>query len=153
MNYNNSTAGFPQQNYNYTQNAVPVYQFPYGASSNLINNAPYNNYMGQNNLQQQQSNQFLKCRPVSSRDEARAFQIDLDGSLWVFTDLGSGKIYTKQINTDGTATFKTYQLTEDQNPYSNQYVTKDQFNKTIQSIVAAIQNNGKEGGGSQIIGL
>ena len=53
-------------------------------------------------------NQFLKCRPVSSKEEARAYQIDLDGSLWVFTDIGNEKIYTKQVNNDGTATFKTY---------------------------------------------
>jgi len=50
----------------------------------------------------------LKCRPVSSKEEAMASQIDLDGSLWVFTDIGNGKIYTKQINNDGTASFRTY---------------------------------------------
>jgi hypothetical protein len=57
----------------------------------LLNNTPYENYMGRmnNNSQNLLSNQFLKCRPVSSKEEARAFQIDLDGSLWVFTDLGN----------------------------------------------------------------
>lgn len=50
----------------------------------------------------------MKCRPVSSKQEAMASQIDLDGSLWVFTDIGNGKIYTKQINNDGTASFRTY---------------------------------------------
>ena len=85
-------------------------------------------------------NQFLKCRPVSSKEEARAYQIDLDGSLWVFTDLGNGKIYTKQVNNDGTATFKTYAFTEDENPYtSTEYVTKDEFNKVIQALMATIQ--------------
>ena len=84
---------------------------PYG--NNLIMNSPYDNYMGRVTQQQQifSQNQFLKCRPVSSRDEAIAFQIDLDGSLWVFTDVGNEHIYTKQINNDGTATFKTYALT------------------------------------------
>jgi hypothetical protein len=53
----------------------------------LLNNSPYDNYMGRIGSQTV-LNQFLKCRPVSSKDEARAFQIDLDGSLWVFTDLG-----------------------------------------------------------------
>ena len=53
-------------------------------------------------------------------------QIDLDGSLWVFTDIGNQKIYTKQINNDGTATFRTYKLAEDENPYvTPEYVTKD----------------------------
>ena len=93
----------------------PQLQFPYGSNNMLLSNTPYNNYMGNRPIDSQDllSNQFLKCRPVSSKDEARAFQIDLDGSLWVFTDLGNGKIYTKQVNNDGTAAFKTYVFTED----------------------------------------
>ena len=110
---------------------------PYG--NNLIMNSPYDNYMGR--VAQQQifsQNQFLKCRPVSSKDEAIAFQIDLDGSLWVFTDVGNEHIYTKQINNDGTATFKTYALTQDKSPYeTSQYVTREEFNKVIQSLMAA----------------
>jgi len=85
-------------------------QNPYG-NNNMLMNLPYNNgsnYMAQGS---NSPNQFLKCRPVSSKDEARAYQIDLDGSLWVFTDVGNGKIYTKQVNNDGTATFKTYAFT------------------------------------------
>lgn len=151
MNYNNSTSGIPMNNnFNTYAQGTPAYQFPYGTNNTnmLLNNAPYNNYMGNNNIQQQQNNlQFLKCRPVSSKDEAKAFQIDLDGSLWVFTDLGSGKIYTKQINNDGTANFKTYQLIEEpiQNIYnSNDFVTKEEFNKTIQSLIAVIQTGKKE---------
>jgi len=55
-----------------------------------------------------------------------AFQIDLDGSLWVFTDVGNDKIYTKQINNDGTASFKTYAYDKNDNPYvNNQYVTRE----------------------------
>jgi len=85
-------------------------QNPYG-NNNMLMNLPYNN--GSNYMAQSSNspNQFLKCRPVSSKDEARAYQIDLDGSLWVFTDVGNGKIYTKQVNNDGTATFKTYAFT------------------------------------------
>ncbi len=85
-------------------------QNPYG-NNNMLMNLPYNN--GSNYMVQGSNspNQFLKCRPVSSKDEARAYQIDLDGSLWVFTDVGNGKIYTKQVNNDGTATFKTYAFT------------------------------------------
>lgn len=111
-NYNNPGLGMqPQQG----QPQIPI-QFPYGNSSSmLLNNSPYDNYMGNrvNPSQNLLSSQFLKCRPVSSKEEARAYQIDLDGSLWVFTDIGSGKIYTKQVNNDGTASFKTYALVED----------------------------------------
>lgn len=117
-------------------------QFPYGSNNMLLSNTPYNNYMGNRPIDSQDllSNQFLKCRPVSSKDEARAFQIDLDGSLWVFTDLGNGKIYTKQVNNDGTAAFKTYVFTEDQNPFnSTEYVTREEFNKALQSLMATMQ--------------
>ena len=115
---------------------------PYG--NLMFNPNSYNNFLGkvgtpQNTMQNQI--QFLKCRPVSSKEEAIASQIDLDGSLWVFTDLANGKIYTKQINNDGTATFKTYNYAKDENPYSSSnYVTKEEFNTVIQSLAAAIQN-------------
>ena len=115
-------------------------QYPY--TNNLIMNTPYENYLGRNNVTvNANSNQFLKCRPVASKEQARAAQIDLDGSLWVFTDVGNQRIYTKQINYDRTATFKTYVLTADENPYnSSEYVTKDEFNSVIQNLMAAIQS-------------
>lgn len=140
-NYNNPNMGLQPQNMNIVgqQQQTPI-QFPYGNNNMLLGNAPYD-YMGRmNGSQNLLSNQFLKCRPVSSKDEARAYQIDLDGSLWVFTDVGNGKIYTKQVNNDGTATFKTYAFTEDENPYnSTEYVTKEEFNKVIQTLMAAMQ--------------
>ena len=115
---------------------IPNIQFPY--NNNLMMNTPYDNYMGRP-MQQNLPIQYLKCRPVSSKEEARAFQIDLDGSLNVFTDIANGKIYTKQINNDGTATFKTYVFTEDENPYnSSEFVTKDEFNKVIQTLMASM---------------
>ena len=141
-NYNNPSIGGLQQQaaMNYTIPQTPV-QFPYGNNNMLLNNTPYDNYMGRmNGSQNLLPNQFLKCRPVSSKDEARAYQIDLDGSLWVFTDLGNDKIYTKQVNSDGTATFKTYAFTKDENPYaSTEYVTKEEFNKVIQALMATMQ--------------
>lgn len=60
---------------------------------------------------------MVKCRAVTSIDEAKAAMIDLDGSMTIFTDLGHNKIYTKQINLDGTATLNSYVLeTEPQKP-------------------------------------
>ena len=115
---------------------IPNMQFPYG--NNLIMNTPYDNYIGRT-MQQNLPIQYLKCRPVSSKEEARACQIELDGSLNVFTDIANGKIYTKQINNDGTATFKTYVFTEDENPYnSSEFVTKDEFNKVIQTLMSSM---------------
>lgn len=60
-----------------------------------------------------QNQMVIKGRPVSSYDEAKASMIDLDGSVFMFPDYGNGKIYTKQINLDGTATIKTYSLDTD----------------------------------------
>jgi hypothetical protein len=54
----------------------------------------------------------LKGRPVSSFDEARVSTIDFDGSVFYFPDLANGRIYTKQINMDGTASINVYALTE-----------------------------------------
>ena len=121
------------------QQDMPI-QYPYGATNNLIMNTPYNNYMGRN-MATVTNNNFLKCRPVASKEQAKAAQIDLDGSLWVFTDIGNEKIYTKQINNDGTAKFKTYSLMADEDPYiSPEFVTKEEFNKVVQSLMAAIQS-------------
>ena len=55
---------------------------------------------------------YIKCMPVSSFDEARNAMIDFDGSITVFTDLANGKIYTKNINNDGTANINVYALTQ-----------------------------------------
>lgn len=75
---------------------------------------------------------YLKGRPVVSIEEARAAQIDLDGSIHIFTDIGNKKIYTKQINLDGTATLNIYQLIEDSAPVG--YITREEFEKTIQKL-------------------
>lgn len=87
---------------------------------------------------------YLKGRPVLSVEEARASQIDLDGSLHVFTDIGNKKIYTKQLNLDGTATLKTYVLVEDKplTSMDTEYVTKAEFQQAlaqIQNALAATQ--------------
>ena len=134
---NNNGYNIPQQISNpygnYLFNGFPTQPF----DPNFLNKQQNNS---QNSLNVNQ-NQFLKCRPVSSKEQAIASQIDLDGSLWVFTDVGNGKIYTKQINNDGTATFKTYTLSKDEESYpSSEFVTKDEFNKVIQSLLAVIQS-------------
>ena len=70
----------------------------------------------------------LKGRPVSSFEEARVAQIDLDGSVSIFPDLGNKRIYTKRINVDGTAAISTYTL--DEQPIeaaSSDYVSKAEF--------------------------
>ena len=82
---------------------------------------------------------YIKGRPVVSIDEARASQIDLDGSLYVFPDLGNKKIYTKQINLDGTASFNVFELAAPQEAARQPvYVTKDELDEILSNFKASL---------------
>lgn len=79
---------------------------------------------------------MLKGRPVSSLEEARATTIDFDGSVFFFPDLANKRIYTKQINMDGTASLNMYELqalpvapTEGSN-----FVTREEFEKVLAEL-------------------
>lgn len=90
----------------------------------------------------QQTIQMIKCRPVSSYDEAKASMIDLDGSMFVFTDIANKKIYTKQILLDGSADLKTYVLQEqntEQNNNNDVYVLKADFDNVINGLRNSIE--------------
>lgn len=85
-----------------------------------------------------QGSYLIKGRPVASFEEARAAQIDLDGSLFVFPDIGNKKIYTKQINLDGTASLHIYSLVEDEEIPQTEFVTKAEFNQALTQIQALL---------------
>ena len=79
-------------------------------------------------------NNFLKGRPVTSIEEAKVAQIDFDGALNIFTDIANKRIYTKQINLDGTSSFNVYCLTElEPEPILNNsnYMTKDEASNLV----------------------
>ena len=76
----------------------------------------------------------LKGRPVSSLDEARASSIDFDGTVFYFPDLANKRIYTKQINMDGTATLLMYELKEMPVPEQPNFVTREEFENTITQL-------------------
>lgn len=85
---------------------------------------------------------YIKGRPVVSIDEARASQIDLDGSLYVFPDLGNKKIYTKQINMDGTATFNVFELSgANESAPSPVYVTKEELDDILAQFRESLVSN------------
>ena len=88
---------------------------------------------------------FIKGRPVVSIDEARASQIDLDGSLYVFPDLGNKKIYTKQINIDGTATFNVFELIankeKEETTAQPVYVTRDELNVILDQFKESLASS------------
>lgn len=79
----------------------------------------------------------IKGRPVASIEEARASIIDFDGSIFYFPDLANKRIYTKQINMDGTAILNMYELKEIpvETPSAGaQYVTREEFEAAIQAL-------------------
>lgn len=106
-----------------------------------------NQYQGNQQLQQNNGN-LLKGRPVTSLEEARAAQIDFDGSVFFFPDIANGKIYTKQINLDGTATLKEYKtevvpVAKDEQQNDNDYLEK------IKNLQEQIDEIKKRIGGSK----
>lgn len=55
----------------------------------------------------------VKGWPVQSENEARNALIDLDGSVFIFPDIQTGKLYTKQINpADFSPVFRVFQQVE-----------------------------------------
>lgn len=85
------------------------------------------------------SSPVIKGRPVASIEEARACMIDLDGSVFYFPDTAQQKIYTKQINLDGTSSLKVYELVPAPTPMpmdipKDALVTKEEFNKALEEI-------------------
>lgn len=84
----------------------------------------------------------LRGHQVSSIDEARASTIDFDGSIFYFPDLANRRIYTKQINMDGTATLNMYELKElptiAPQAQVNNFVTREEFEQVIAQLKTAI---------------
>ena len=81
---------------------------------------------------------------VSSIEEARASAIDFDGSVFYFPDLANKRIYTKQINMDGTATLSMYVLQPIPAPAELQpaqdYITRKEFEKVISQLKNPVTN-------------
>lgn len=100
----------------------------------------FQQYYPQNYTQQ---TQLLKGNPVTSIDEARASRIDLDGSLFIFPDVTNKKIYTKQINLDGTASLITYIQevpSNEQEAPKNEFLTKDDI-ISLEKQIKALNGN------------
>ena len=81
---------------------------------------------------------MLKGRPVSSLEEVRAAQVDFDGSLNYFPDIANKRIYTKQIQMDGSPLFRMYEEKPIPNPQNAAFVTKEEFNAAMDELKAAL---------------
>ena len=93
---------------------------------------------GIQHVDQTQPHMGIKGRPVSSIEEARAISIDFDGSVFYFPDLANRRIYTKQINMDGTASLNVYELKNEPVVSSPQYVTREEFETTLAQLKQAM---------------
>ena len=137
-------------NYSYPINGNVQQNLAQQRMNNLQNQ--YNQMFPQQEMMQQQvpqQMQMIKGRPVSSLEEARASMIDLDGSMYVFTDVANKRIYTKQILLDGTAELKTYVLEEQKQEQTNtnsSYVLQQDFEEAIEILTKQINKlkGGKE---------
>ena len=118
---------------------------------------PYNGYpQAQGNYQQtypqrypQQQmqmpvNNIVKGRVVTGIEEARAAQVDLDGTPSYFPSLGEGKIYVKYIGMDGLPVFQSF-IVEQPKPQMPG-ISLESLAQRVQNIENAIQNmNGGAG--------
>lgn len=131
-------------NYSYPINGNVQQNLAQQRMNNL--QSQYNQMFPQQEMMQQQvpqQMQMIKGRPVSSLEEARASMIDLDGSMYVFTDVANKRIYTKQILLDGTAELKTYVLEEQkqvqaQTNTNSSYVLQQDFEEAIEILTKQI---------------
>ena len=109
----------------------------------------YNNYYpNAYSMQQQQTrlNQpLLKGRPVSSIDEVKAASVDFDGSIFYFPDLANNRIYSKQINLDGTSTILMYELKEiPKDIPTSQFITREEFESVINQLKGSLPTSPEE---------
>ena len=117
------------QNYNYYPQQIPNQQ--------VVQQQPQYQIPGY--LRQAPPQVTLKGRLVSSLEEARATSIDFDGSVFYFPDLANKRIYTKQINMDGTASLYVYELRElpieeeksSFVPSVEKFVTREEFERVL----------------------
>ena len=120
------------QNYNYYPQQIPNQQVPQQQPQ----------YQIPGYLRQAPPQVTLKGRLVSSLEEARATSIDFDGSVFYFPDLANKRIYTKQINMDGTASLYVYELrelpVEEEKssfvPSVEKFVTREEFERVLAEL-------------------
>jgi hypothetical protein len=98
------------------------------------------NYLQQMQMYQQpqmpmgQMPQALKGRVVTGMDEAKAAQIDLDGSSTFFPCPAEGKIYEKSIDLNGLPVFRVYQLANSQEQKQPVYAERNSVDKLAERV-------------------
>ena len=102
-------------------------QQPYSALQNMYGYTPRQQMYG--TWPTAGTGPLPQVRPVSSIEEVKASPIDFDGSIFYFPDIANKRIYTKQINLDGTALLNMYvlQSVPIHQPSSENYVSQNEF--------------------------
>lgn len=85
-------------------------------------NIQYNGFPGVQNRLGNQEGQYsgyrmpayLKGRMVTSIDEAKASQFDLDGTITFFPSLNEGRIYAKTLDNNGLPVFMQFVMQQEQ---------------------------------------
>lgn len=123
------------------------YRPPYNGYPQVQGNYPQT-YQQRYPQQQMQMpvNNIVKGRVVTGIEEARAAQVDLDGTPSYFPSLGEGKIYVKYIGMDGLPVFQTF-IVEQPKPQM-QGISLESLAQRVQNIENAIQN--MNGGASHV---
>ena len=83
-------------------------------------------------------NNIVKGRVVTGIEEARAAQVDLDGTPSYFPSLGEGKIYVKYIGMDGLPVFQAF-VVEQPKPQMPG-ISLESLAQRVQNIENEIQN-------------
>lgn len=84
----------------------------------------------------------IKGRVVTSIDEARAAQIDFDGSASYFPCPAERKIYVKSLDLNGNPVFEVYQLTNNGTQQQPVYVENSAFaalQQRVEQLEAALK--------------
>ena len=121
------------------------YRPPYNGYPQVQGNYPQT-YQQRYPQQQMQMpvNNIVKGRVVTGIEEARAAQVDLDGTPSYFPSLGEGKIYVKYIGMDGLPVFQSF-IVEQPKPQMPG-ISLESLAQRVQNIENAIQNmNGGAG--------
>lgn len=130
FNYNPYSGYNPMMPY-MPQNNQPIMpaQMPAQASSTA----------GNINTQPLQQNGFI-CRPVTSRLEAEAVQVDFLGPGTIMPDLAHGTIYLKRFNSNtGASDFIVFEVQQPApEPAPVQYATLDDI-KSIRTEIEALK--------------
>lgn len=103
----------------------------------------YNYYQSQQQMGMRQQIP-LKGRPVSSLEEVKAAPIDFDGSIFFFPDLANKRIYTKQINMDGTSSLFMYELKEIPITDSKSFITREELEQAMSQLKASLMPKPQE---------